>query len=188
MRTSDSVADGLRCTTRYGSCSRRERQAFSRASTLLAVPAGTVLARQGSTAREFGIVLTGAATVAATGRPGSALLAGDHFGADALLDIGPSSATVVAATLMTVAVVGPTEFGAVLSGCPTVTRAVLDSLADALRKVPTPPAATKDYSSSDRWKKRGFAFAARSAAPRSTQKSFPSMSASHTQPVPSSLR
>jgi len=185
MRPTDSVAEALGRTARYGSCSRRERQAFSQASSLLDVPAGTVLARHGGVGREFAIVLTGAATVATAGRPESALLAGDHFGADALLDIGPNAATVVAATRMTLAVVGPTEFGAVLDGCPTVTRAVLADLAEAMRSAPEP---AKDYSSSARWKKRGFALAARSAAPRSTQKSFPSMSASHTQPVPSSLR
>jgi CRP-like cAMP-binding protein len=185
MRSTDSVADALARTTRYGRCHRRERRAFSLASSLLSVPAGTVLAQQGSTGREFAIVLTGAATVATVGRPESALLAGDHFGADALLDLGPNSETVVAATPMTLAVVGPTEFGAVLDGCPTITRSVLSGLADALRAA---PAVSKDYSSSLRWKKRGFAFAARSATPRSTQKSFPSISASHTQPVPSGSR
>jgi CRP-like cAMP-binding protein len=185
MRTVDSVADALSRTARYGNCGRRERQTFSQASTLLDVPAGTVLAREGDFGREFGIVLTGAATVCSTGRPESALLAGDHFGADALLDIGPDAATVVAATRMTLAVVGPTEFTVVLHGCPTVTRAVLADLAGMLRGAPEP---AKDYSSSARWKKRGFALAARSAAPRSTQKSLPSRSASQTQPVPSSFR
>jgi CRP-like cAMP-binding protein len=185
MRTTDSVADALARTARYGTCSRRERRAFSQASSLLEVPAGTVLARQGGTGREFGIVLTGAATVAAPGRPESALLAGDHVGADALLDTGRTGATVVAATPMTLAVVGPTEFDAVLDGCPSVTRAVLDDLAGTLRATPAP---VKDYSSTARWKKRGLALAARSVAPRSTQKSLPSMSASQTQPVPSSLR
>jgi CRP-like cAMP-binding protein len=191
MPTTDSVADALGRTTRYGACSRRERRAFSRASTLLEVPAGTVLTRPGGFGRQFAIVLTGAATIATTGRPESALLAGDHFGADALLDAGAVEATVVAATRMTLAVVSPTDFDAVLSGCPTVTRAVLDGLAEALRAAPAPalpPAPAKDYSSSAKWKKRAFAFAARSAAPLSTQKSLPSMSASQTQPVPSSLR
>jgi CRP-like cAMP-binding protein len=144
-----------------------------------------VLAEQGSIGRQFVIVLTGAATVAAAGRPESALLAGDHFGEDALLDMGPTPATVVAATHMTLAVVGPADFGAVLESCPTVTRSVLDGLAGVVRSTAED---TERYASSVRWKKRDFAFAARSAAPRSTQKSLPSMSANQTQPVPSSLR
>ncbi len=185
MRKTDTVADALGRTTRYAKCSRRERQAISQASTWLEVPAGTVLAREGSVARQFGIVLTGAATIAGAGLRESALLAGDHFGAEALLDLGLTAGTVVAETRMTLAVVGPTEFGAVLDRCPSVTRAVLNGIADALRGTSE---ATDDYASSVRWKKRGFAAAARSAAPRSTQKSLPSMSASQTQPVPSSVR
>jgi CRP-like cAMP-binding protein len=136
MRSVDSVADALGRTTRYGKCSRRERQAFSQASTRLSVPAGTVLAHAGSVGREFAIVLTGAA-VATTGRHESALLAGDHFGDVALLDAGPNPATVVAATPMTLAVVGPSDFSAVLDRCPTITRSVLDGLAGRLRATVT---------------------------------------------------
>ena len=128
----DSVAEALGRTARYGRCSRRERQAFSQASTLLDVPAGAVLDRAGTVGRQFAIVLTGAA-VATAGRQESALLAGDHFGDVALLDAGSTPATVVAATPMTLAVVSPTEFAVVLDRCPTVVRAVLDGLATRLR-------------------------------------------------------
>jgi CRP/FNR family transcriptional regulator, cyclic AMP receptor protein len=179
------VADALGRTARYGKCSRRERQAFSQASTLLDVPAGTVLTRFGSIAREFAIVLTGAATVARPGGREYGLLAGDHFGEVALLYGGPTQATVVAATPMKLAIVGPKDFETVLERCPTVVRAVLDGLAGHLH---VPSAAPKVYSSSVKWKERGFAAAVLSAVPRSTQKSLPSMSVSQTQPVPSSLR
>ena len=162
MRNVDSVADALGRTTRYGKCSRRERQAFSQASTRLDVPAGTVLAHQGGIGREFAIVLTGAA-VATAGRKESALLAGDHFGDVALLDAGPNPATVVAATPMTLAIVGPSDFPAVLERCPTITRSVLDGLAGRLRA--TVSAAERYASvaidSSARWKDRDLALAAR---------------------------
>ena len=162
MRNVDSVADALGRTTRYGKCSRRERQAFSQASTRLDVPAGTVLAHEGGVGREFAIVLTGAA-VATAGRTESALLAGDHFGDVALLDAGPNPATVVAATPMTLAVVGPSDFSAVLERCPTITRSVLDGLAGRLRA--TGRAAERYASvaidSSVRWKDRDLALAAR---------------------------
>ena len=161
MRSADSVADALGRTTRYGKCSRRERQAFSQASTRLDVPAGAVLARAGSVGREFAIVLTGAA-VATSGRQESALLAGDHFGDVALLDAGPTPATVIAATPMTLAIVGPTEFSAVLDRCPTIARAVLDGLAGRLRAAMH---GAERYApataSSVRWKDRDLALAAR---------------------------
>jgi CRP/FNR family transcriptional regulator, cyclic AMP receptor protein len=162
MRSADIVADALGRTTRYGRCGRREQQAFSQASTHLAVPAGAVLAHRGSVGREFAIVLTGAA-VATAGRQESALLAGDHFGDVALLDAGPNPATVVAATPMTLAVVGPSEFSIVLERCPTIARAVLDGLAGRLRA--TVSAAERyvpaESVSSARWNERDLAFAAR---------------------------
>jgi CRP-like cAMP-binding protein len=162
MRNRDSVADALVRTTRYGKCARRERQAFAQASTLLTVPAGTVLARAGSVGREFAIVLTGAA-VASAGRQESALLAGDHFGDVALLDAGPTPATVVAETPMTLAVVSPRDFPLVLDRCPTITRAVLDGLAERLRTTMTAAArySAASTDSSARWNERDLALAAR---------------------------
>lgn len=133
MRNRDSVADALGRTARYGNIARRERQAISQASTLLRVPAGAVLAREGTLHRQFVIVLAGAATVRRAGRVKSALLAGDHFGDVDLLEHGPNSATVVAETPMKIAVVGPTEFDALLERSPAVAKAVLGTLAAQVR-------------------------------------------------------
>lgn len=161
MRRADTVADALGRTTRYGKCSRRERQAFSQASTRLDVPAGTVLAQEGSIGREFAIVLTGAA-VATSGRQESALLAGDHFGELALLDVGLVPATVVAATPMTLAVVGPSDFPVVLDRCPTIARSVLAGLAGRLRATgSTAERYASPTGSSVRWNDRDLALAAR---------------------------
>jgi CRP-like cAMP-binding protein len=161
MRRADTVADALGRTTRYGKCSRRERQAFSQASTRLDVPAGTVLAREGNVGREFAIVLTGAA-VATSGSNESALLAGDHFGDLALLGAGPTPSTVVAATPMTLAIVGPSDFPVVLERCPTIARSVLDGLAGRLRAtVSAAQAYASATGSSVRWKDRALALAAR---------------------------
>lgn len=150
------MADALGRTTRYGRCSRRERQAFAQASTRLDVPAGTVLTREGSVGRQFAIVLTGAA-VATTGGQESALLAGDHFGDVALLDAGPTPATVVAATPMTLAVVSPWDFPAVLDRCPTIARSVLDGLAERLRATVSAAERYASTASSVRWKDRELA-------------------------------
>jgi CRP/FNR family cyclic AMP-dependent transcriptional regulator len=133
MRSGDKVADALGRTVRYSKITRRERQAISQASTLIEVPAGTMLARQGAPGHEFVIVLTGAATVLTGNRVTSALLAGDHFGDVALLDNGTNPMSVVAETAMRLAVVGRTEFGSLLDRCPSVARAVLNTLAGRLR-------------------------------------------------------
>jgi CRP-like cAMP-binding protein len=184
MRTSDSVAEALRLTARYGSCPRRERQAISQVSTLLDVPAGAVLAEQGSLHRQFVIVLTGAATIRTDGRITSALLAGDHFGDVDLVNSAATSATVVAETPMSVAVVGPREFDTLIERSPTVAKAVVGTLASRSRSV----AVAEAQASSVRWKLRDLALAVRSAALRSTQKSLPSGSAIQTQPSPLSSR
>lgn len=154
------MADALGRTTRYGKCGRRERQAFSQASTRLDVPAGAVLTREGSVGRQFAIVLTGAA-VATTGRRESALLAGDHFGELDLLDAGLAPATVVAATPMTLAVVSPRDFSVVLDRCPTITRSVLDGLAGRLRETVSAAERYVSTASSVRWNDRDLAVAAR---------------------------
>ena len=180
MRRADSVADALGRTARYGKTPARERQAISRASTRIDVPAGTVLATQGAHDLDFAIVLTGGATVHANGRVVSALLAGDHFGDTALLTNTSSPATVIAETEMALAVVGPAEFDGLLDMSPTLTRNVLGEDAAAVVMARQP--------SSRMWKLRGFFVAARSSALRSTQKSLPSGSAIQTQPLPSSAR
>lgn len=133
MRRAGSVADALGRTARYGRCSRRERQTISQASTLVEVAAGAVLARDDHLARRFVIVLTGAATISGAAGWESALLAGDHFGDAALLEVDRNPVTVVAATAMTLAVVDPTEFHALLERSPAVARAVLNGLAERLR-------------------------------------------------------
>jgi CRP-like cAMP-binding protein len=184
MRTSDSVADALRRTARYGSITRRERQAISQAATRLDVPAGTVLASEGTLHRQFVIVLTGAATVRSNGQIKSALLAGDHFGDFEICNATSNTATVVAETEMSVAVVSPGEFDTLIERSPTLAKAVLETMADRAR----PAASAKPQRSSVNWKLRGLLAAARSAAPRSTQKSFPSGSAIQTQPSPLSPR
>jgi CRP-like cAMP-binding protein len=135
MRSADSVADALARTARYGKCPRRERQLISQASTRIDVPEGAVLAHEGAPGRGFVIVLTGGASVTTGSREVSALLAGDHFGDVALLDDGISPVTIVAETPMSLAVVNPAEFSALLDHCPVIARAVLDSLASRMRSV-----------------------------------------------------
>jgi CRP/FNR family cyclic AMP-dependent transcriptional regulator len=133
MKTHDSVAAALSGTARYGNCGRRELQDISRTCTRVTVPAGTVLATEGERRLDFGIVVEGTATVRSGTHDLVALQPGDHFGEVALLDDGPSLVTVIAATPMTLAVVGPAEFGSLLERSPAVARAVLSGLARRVR-------------------------------------------------------
>jgi CRP/FNR family cyclic AMP-dependent transcriptional regulator len=133
MKTHDSVAASLSGTARYANCARRELQDISRTCTRITVPTGTVLTTEGVRGLDFAIVLEGSATVRRGTHELPALHAGDHFGEVSLLDEGPNLVTVVAATPMTLAVVGPAEFGHLLERSPAVSRAVLSSLAQRVR-------------------------------------------------------
>jgi CRP-like cAMP-binding protein len=81
------------------------------------------------------IVLSGTAEATRNGKSVASFGAGDYFGEIALLDPGPRTATIVARTPMTLAVIGPTEFGAALDEVPTLAHKIMRGLARRLREV-----------------------------------------------------
>jgi CRP/FNR family transcriptional regulator, cyclic AMP receptor protein len=97
---------------------------IDRLSTDVEVEAGYVLAREGSIGREFGVILDGTASVSIDGVEVATLRAGDHYGEVALMaELGQGfrrSATVVATSKMTVAVMSISEFSTFLSEFPTL--------------------------------------------------------------------
>jgi CRP-like cAMP-binding protein len=133
MTTSDSVVDALAASPRYAGCDRLELDLISRASTPVAVAAGTVLTTEGRRRAEFVIVLAGTARVQRAGTTVAALGPGDHFGEIALLRGGASRATIVAAGAMLLAVVSPVDFDELLAASPAVARAVFGELAGRVR-------------------------------------------------------
>ena len=118
----------------YGS-TRRELSAISRLATEIDVPAGKVLTEEGKVGQEFMIVLSGTAVARKKGTQVATFGPGDFFGEIALLDPGLRTATVTAETPMTIAVVGPREFGAILDEVPTLSHKVMRALAKRLRAV-----------------------------------------------------
>lgn len=133
MRSDDSVAQALAGSVRYADCPDREREVISRAGTRIDVRAGTVLATEGVRGRDFVLVVSGSAAAIVGGRTVGTLSVGDHFGDVSLIDDGPSVATIVATTPMSLAVYGPAEFSGLLQRSPAVARAVLSGLAHWVR-------------------------------------------------------
>jgi len=117
----------------FAACSKRDLQIISRHMQVLAVPAGTVLMREGDHGDAFYVVLDGRAVVEAAGRRAGDLGAGDHVGELALLDPAPRSATVTAASDMTVGVIDARTFAAIVRDVPALTGKLLAALARRLR-------------------------------------------------------
>ena len=91
------------------------------------VPAGRVLARQGSVAHEFFVIIDGIVDVIRDGRTVSRLGPGDFFGEIALIGDPHRTATVVAATEVDVAVLTRREFRTLLARFPEFASIVLST-------------------------------------------------------------
>jgi len=118
----------------FSGCNRKELASIASLATEVDVPAGKVLAREGSAGREFYVILDGKASVTIGGRQVATLGPGDFFGEMALLDQGPRVATVTADTPMEVAVLDPREFSTLVEEHPGVARKILRGLAQRLRE------------------------------------------------------
>src|SRR6478735_8430728 len=83
---------------------RDRRKEVAQRADRVTVPAGQVLARKGSVAHEFFVIIDGVAEVIEDGRTVANLGPGDFFGEIALLGDPHRTATVVAATDLDLAV------------------------------------------------------------------------------------
>jgi CRP/FNR family transcriptional regulator, cyclic AMP receptor protein len=94
----------------------------------------TVLAEQGTIGHEFFIVLEGRVMVLDGRTPVRTLGPGDFFGEIALIESVPRTATVRAEGIVQLLVIGHREFNALMDEFPTVRSAVMDALAERLRR------------------------------------------------------
>ena len=117
----------------FSACSKKELAAIAKASDQLSLPEGHVLMKQGETAREAFVIISGQATVTRNDRKVATLGPGDTVGELGLLDMGERTATVVADETMDVLVIGPREFRALLDEVPSLTKKLLTTLAATVR-------------------------------------------------------
>lgn len=117
----------------FSACSKKELAAIAKASDQLSLPEGHVLMKQGETAREAFVIVSGQATVTRNDRKVATLGPGDTVGELGLLDMGERTATVVADETMDVLVIGPREFRALLDDVPSLTKKLLTTLAATVR-------------------------------------------------------
>ena len=113
----------------------KELEKIARASNEITVEAGRVLTDQGDAGREAFVVVAGEATVKRNERKIATLGPGDAIGELSLLDHGPRTATVEAATPMTLLVLSAREFTGVVDQVPGLAHKLMASLASRIREL-----------------------------------------------------
>jgi CRP/FNR family transcriptional regulator, cyclic AMP receptor protein len=109
----DPRVERLRTVPLFASCTEKELQFISSHVDEVDFASGRTLCKKGETGGDFFVILEGSARVEAS--EGQRTLGpGDFFGEIALLDNGPRTATVVAATPMRCLVLGHEQFRDVL--------------------------------------------------------------------------
>jgi CRP-like cAMP-binding protein len=138
MARRSSITDHLAAIPMFAACTRKELTALSRLATEIDVSAGKELTKEGEPGHEFVIIVTGTAVATKRGRRVATFGPGDYFGEIALLDPGERTATVVASTPMTLAVIGPQQFTEALDEVPTLAHKIMRGLARRLREIDSP--------------------------------------------------
>src|SRR3954462_14527710 len=131
----DTYLEHLAAVPLFAACSQRDLQRIARASDEVTIQEGRTLVKQGDVGRECFVLVDGKVKVERNNRKVATLGPGSYFGHLSLLDKGPRTATVTAETPVTVLVLGPREFSAVLDEVPQLSHKLLTALAQQGRSV-----------------------------------------------------
>lgn len=123
----------------FSACTNKELGEIAKLVDEVEVDEGTVLTKEGSSGREFFAIADGTAEVTLREEKLAELGPGQFFGEMALLDQGPRSATVTAATDMKLYALDARRFSTLLDRHPAVARKILRGLAQRLRDVEEAP-------------------------------------------------
>jgi CRP-like cAMP-binding protein len=117
----------------FSGCSARELAEIARGAREVEHPSGTVIAREGDPGVGLFVILDGTALVTVGGRRRTTLQPGDFFGEIALLDGGPRTATVTAASDMRLLGLTEWAFRGLVTEHPTIALKTLQAMAGRLR-------------------------------------------------------
>ena len=127
------LSDLLSDVNLFARCSKRERATVARHMETATLPADATLIEEGEEGDALFLIIEGTASVRRGGDEVLAVGPGAFFGEMALLDGEPRSATVVATSPVTVAVLGVRMFRTLLREFPEMTFELLAGLAAELR-------------------------------------------------------
>jgi CRP-like cAMP-binding protein len=132
MLRRDAKIELLKAVPLFAGCSKKELGEIALAADEIDVEAGKVLTREGDSAREFFVIVEGAADVRRKGRKVATMDSGDFFGEIALVSSRPRTATVTATAPGRLLVVTDRAFQQLLRKMPSLQLKVLTALADRL--------------------------------------------------------
>jgi len=132
-----SHLDHLAAVPLFSACSKKELQAVSKATDEVTLPAGKTLCEQGAVGREAFVIVSGTAEVRRNKRKVATIGPGSCVGELALLDHKPRTASVLAATDLTVLVIGAREFAGIVDEIPSIAHKLMKSLASKVRELDT---------------------------------------------------
>jgi CRP/FNR family transcriptional regulator, cyclic AMP receptor protein len=118
----------------FEECSHRQLKSIARIARVFDVAAGVVLTRAGEPGDEFFLLIDGTARVEVSADKQVPLRPGEFFGEMSLLDGGPRSATVVAATPVRLLVISRRHFSVLLKEVPALTQTLLVTLSRRVRQ------------------------------------------------------
>ncbi len=127
--------EALRGVRLLAACTQRELAEVAAMAVPATLPAGTVLTREGQNGGLAYVIETGRCDVKRRGRTVATLGPGDVVGELSLLDGGPRTATVVAATEVTVLEISNRDWQQLLRSAPRLRRSLLATLAGRIREV-----------------------------------------------------
>lgn len=130
----DEKLDHLRRVPLFSKMGTSELERLGALADEIQVGLDTIIAEQGHIGHDFFIVLDGRVMVLDGKTPVATLGPGDFFGEIALIESVPRTATVRAEGIVTLLVIGHREFHALMDEFPTVRAAVLDAVAERLRR------------------------------------------------------
>jgi cAMP-dependent protein kinase regulator len=134
MGSKRELADLLADVKLFSKCTSHQRRAIARHAQIANLPAGVDLIKEGEPGDALFVILEGEAVVYQGGAEVSRSTTGGYFGEMAILDGGPRSATVVAATDVKVAVIGIRMFRTMLREYSDLAEQLLIALAGELRE------------------------------------------------------
>jgi CRP-like cAMP-binding protein len=138
--TQNAKLEALRRAPLFEGLSKRELTELARVTDELAVPAGTVLCKEGGLGGEFFVILEGTAEVTRGGKRLATRSAGEFVGEIALLTTSRRTATVTAVTPLRCFVLTGRDFRRVLDENRSVERKVMQALAERVLSYAVDPA------------------------------------------------
>jgi CRP-like cAMP-binding protein len=119
----------------FAGCTEEELAEIDRLADEVHVEAGRTVIRQGDLGQEFAVIVEGEADVVKDGETVARIGPGAYFGEVALLDSITRTASVVAATDMTLEVIDRRGFNTLLDDLPALSRSMLKGMAHRLAEL-----------------------------------------------------